>query len=78
MDAYAELPIGERLARLRRRHGLSQEKLAERSGVSVDVIRKLEQGRRKPALMATLTALARALDVEVSVLVGQPSHRTRG
>jgi len=73
VDAYPELPIGERLARLRRRHGLSQERLAERSGISVDVIRKLEQGRRKSALMATLTALARALDVEVSVLVGQPS-----
>ncbi|WP_165495045.1 helix-turn-helix domain-containing protein [Actinomadura roseirufa] len=73
MDAYPDVPIGERLARLRRRHGLSQERLAERSGVSVDVIRKLEQGRRRSALMATLTALARALDVEVSVLVGQPS-----
>jgi transcriptional regulator with XRE-family HTH domain len=73
VDAYPDAPIGERLARLRRRHGLSQEKLAERSGISVDVIRKLEQGRRRSALMATLTALARALDVEVSVLLGQPS-----
>jgi transcriptional regulator with XRE-family HTH domain len=73
VDANPDAAIGDRLAHLRRRRGLSQEKLAERSGVSVDVIRKLEQGRRKSALMATLTALAQAVDVEVSVLVGQPS-----
>jgi transcriptional regulator with XRE-family HTH domain len=65
--------IGQRLARRRRLLGLSQEQLAERSNVSVDVIRKLEQGRRHSALMATLIALARALDIEVSTLIGQSS-----
>ncbi|WP_374227613.1 helix-turn-helix transcriptional regulator, partial [Streptomyces sp. AC627_RSS907] len=39
--------MGDRLARLRIRRSLTQERLAERAGVSVDVIRKLEQGRRR-------------------------------
>ncbi len=39
--------IGERLARLRRRRALTQEELAERAGVSVELVRKLEQGRRR-------------------------------
>ncbi|GAA2603572.1 helix-turn-helix transcriptional regulator [Streptomyces axinellae] len=65
--------IGDRLGRLRERRGLTQEQLAARAGVSVDVVRKLEQNRRLTARMATLNALAQALDVEVSVLVGAPA-----
>lgn len=36
-------------------------------------MRKLEQGRRTSARLATVNALARALDTEPSFLVGQPS-----
>lgn len=55
--------LGERLAQLRRRHGMPQEALAERSGVSVSVIRKLEQGERDSAGLSTLRKLASALGV---------------
>jgi transcriptional regulator with XRE-family HTH domain len=65
--------IGDRIARLRVRRKLTQERLADLAGVSVDVVRKLEQGRRQTARLSTLNALARALDVEPSVLVGQPT-----
>ena len=65
--------IGDRIARLRYRRGLTQEQLAEHAGLSVDIVRKLEQGRRQTARLATINALARALDVEPSVLVGQPT-----
>ncbi|UCM87027.1 helix-turn-helix domain-containing protein [Streptomyces marincola] len=65
--------IGDRIARLRRRRDLTQERLAEQSGLSVDTVRKLEQGQRQTARLATLNALARALDVAPSVLVGQPT-----
>jgi transcriptional regulator with XRE-family HTH domain len=68
--------IGDRIARLRARHRLTQEQLADRARVSVDTIRKLEQGQRQTARLATLNALARALDVEPSVLVGQPICRS--
>ncbi|UNS98011.1 helix-turn-helix domain-containing protein [Streptomyces tubbatahanensis] len=67
-----ENSIGDRLGRLRTRRGLTQEQLAELAAVCVDTIRKLEQNRRQTARMATLNQLARALDVDVSVLVGSP------
>ncbi|WP_062203947.1 helix-turn-helix domain-containing protein [Streptomyces sp. NBRC 109706] len=68
---HEESSIGDRIARLRVRRGLTQEQLADRARLSVDVVRKLEQGRRQTARLATLNALAHALDVETSVLVGQ-------
>ncbi|MER5969280.1 helix-turn-helix transcriptional regulator [Streptomyces sp. NPDC002055] len=67
------LTIGDRLAALRMRRGTTQEQLAERARLSVDTVRKLEQNQRRTARLATLNALARALDVETSVLVGQPT-----
>ncbi|MGW4229815.1 helix-turn-helix domain-containing protein [Streptomyces sp. NPDC004980] len=70
---HQETGIGDRIALLRRRRKLTQEGLAERAGVSVDVVRKLEQGVRSTARLTTLNALARALDVEPSTLVGQPA-----
>lgn len=57
------MAIGGNLARKRRRAGLTQEGLAERSGVSISVIRKLEQGDRDSAAFSTLRKLATALDV---------------
>ncbi|WP_235989800.1 helix-turn-helix domain-containing protein [Streptomyces ureilyticus] len=73
MQSHEEPGIGDRIARLRMRRKLTQEGLAERAGLSVDVVRKLEQGVRQTARLTTLNALARALDVEPSTLVGQPA-----
>jgi transcriptional regulator with XRE-family HTH domain len=64
--------LGDRLARLRRLAGLTQEQTAARSGVSVDVVRKLEQHRKHSARLPTLHALARGLGVEVTTLLGDP------
>lgn len=61
--------IGINLRRERRERGLSQEGLAEKAGLSKDLIQKLEQGRRATARVTTLAKLANALDVEVSQLV---------
>lgn len=69
----SELTIGARLAKLREYRDLTQEQLAERAGVHVDVIRKLEQGVRQSARLSTYQALASALDIELSRLLGQPS-----
>ncbi|MFF4740509.1 helix-turn-helix domain-containing protein [Streptomyces sp. NPDC001262] len=73
MSTAYESGIGERIARLRIRRGMTQEQLAERAGLSVDVVRKLEQGRRKTARLTSINALASALDTEPSHLVGQPT-----
>ncbi|MBW1603102.1 helix-turn-helix transcriptional regulator [Streptomyces sp. JJ66] len=64
--------LGDRLARLRRLAGLTQEALAGRSGVSSDVVRKLEQKRKHSARLPTLHALARGLGVELTALLGDP------
>ncbi|MEW2089303.1 helix-turn-helix transcriptional regulator [Streptomyces sp. NPDC006682] len=73
MQFHEESSIGDRIARLRLRRKLTQEGLAERAGLSVDIVRKLEQGVRQNARLTTLNALASALDVEPSLLVGQPT-----
>jgi transcriptional regulator with XRE-family HTH domain len=69
--------IGDNLARLRRRRGLTQEGLAERAEVSVSVIRKLERNDRDSASMPTLRKLADALDV-TTVDLFQPIPRFEG
>ncbi|SCL31356.1 Helix-turn-helix [Micromonospora pallida] len=69
-----EPTIGENLAEIRQQSTLTQEQLAERAGVDVGVIRKLEQGARTSARLPTLHALARALGVPTSALIGDTSH----
>lgn len=64
--------IGERLATLRSAAGLTQRELAERAEVSVDLVSKLEQGRKHTARITSLTKLARALDADLGSLVSGP------
>jgi len=68
--------IGERIRQLRtgRLPKLTQRELAERAGVSVDLISKLEQGTKQSALLVTLHKLARALDVDITALVSHPAR----
>ena len=54
-------PFGERLRRLRVAAGLSQEALAERSGLSAQAIGALETGKRRRPYPQTVAALADAL-----------------
>ncbi|GAB3461391.1 helix-turn-helix domain-containing protein [Actinophytocola sediminis] len=58
-------------ARIKKYRGklLSQQQLADRAGVSVWLIRKLEQGARSTASVGSLQSIARALDVPLSVLL---------
>ena len=60
--------IGVRIRRFRGK-ALTQRQLADQAGVSVDLVRKLEQGGRQTASIASLQKLARALDVDISDLV---------
>ncbi|MFE1960927.1 helix-turn-helix domain-containing protein [Streptomyces sp. NPDC059479] len=54
---------GKHLRNVRKRRGLTQPELATASGVSLSIIRKLEQGERASARMETLRKLATALRV---------------
>ena len=60
--------FGARLYDLRRGAGLSQERLAHNSGMSVPVVSGLERGIRQPSLQS-LTKLAAGLGVSVEDLV---------
>ncbi|WP_370948354.1 helix-turn-helix domain-containing protein [Amycolatopsis sp. cg5] len=63
-------PISENLARIRKARDLSQEQLAEKSGLGVDTVSRIEQGTRASSRPATLHRLAHALDVTVEKLLG--------
>lgn len=70
--------LGRTLRRLRRLASLTQEELAERSDVCVDVIRQLEQRRKHSARLPTLHALANGLGVELTTLLGDPPAVSTG
>jgi len=60
----AELLIdGPQLAELRRKRGMTQNLLADRAGISASLLQKLEENARRSASLASLSALARALNV---------------
>ena len=66
--------IGPRIARQRRARGITQIALAQDAGVSVSLLRKMEQGSRI-ASQPVVAALARALHVDITTLTGQPYDR---
>jgi transcriptional regulator with XRE-family HTH domain len=57
------------LRSFRRRAVMSQEQLAEKSGVARDTISKLETGQRR-AYPSTIRKLAAGLDMEPQLLLG--------
>ena len=74
MDELAGMSLGARIRKLRGEPTLiTQRELADAAGISVDVIRKLEQGSRHTTSIATLHRIARALGVDIATLFGQPS-----
>jgi len=54
----------------RKQKGWSQRTLADRAGVSVDTVQKLESGRSS-ATMAVAERIAKALQVPLSMLLGE-------
>jgi transcriptional regulator with XRE-family HTH domain len=76
--------IGAKLRELREARGLTQDQLAERSGVPAGTVRNYEQGRREPSWQA-LWGLAEALGIGRGPLydafrpcLGQEADRRRG
>ena len=70
--AHGPESLGERLGKLRRRRGLTQEQLATASGVSVAAIRKIERDAQATARLATLHRLATVLGVPTTALLAAP------
>lgn len=70
-----EETIGQRVKRLRGKV-LTQRQLAEASELSLPTVQAVEQDKR--AAIPTLARLARALDVDLGVLVGKPQSLPTG
>lgn len=65
--------FGAALREWRVRHHLTQEQLAERSGLSYKFIGEVERGRGNPTL-TTISRLSVALGVRISDLVADADH----
>ncbi|GAA3307137.1 hypothetical protein GCM10020295_65210 [Streptomyces cinereospinus] len=61
--------MGKRLQDVRKRRGMSQRQLASESGVSLSLIRKLEQAERGDTRLETARQLAQALRVPTTSLI---------
>jgi transcriptional regulator with XRE-family HTH domain len=70
--------LGERVQEARRRAGLTQKELARLSGVSLSLIRKVEQGERPDVRIESVNKLSRALGVTVTGLLGQDPPQPPG
>jgi transcriptional regulator with XRE-family HTH domain len=62
--------LGEKIERLRRERGLTQQELADRAGVSQAIISRLERKARTNVHADVLKGLAKALGCTTDYLVG--------
>ena len=63
--------LSNRIKELRKKSGWSQQKLAERAGLSYNAITKIEQGAAKRPTIQTIVKIADAFKVSLDVLVGR-------
>jgi len=62
--------LGENLKRYRKGKGLSQEKLAQKAGVTYSTLSKIEAGYNTNPKVLSLARIAKALGVTVTDLLG--------
>ena len=67
--------IGQRLARLRLARNVTQDALAEKAGIGVRTLRRLEAG--EPSTMDTFLRVATALGLEEAILSALPEGDIR-
>ncbi len=63
--------IAKRLKELRKRAGWSQQKLAEKAGLSYNTITKIEQGAATKPTIQTMIKIADAFQISIDELVGR-------
>jgi transcriptional regulator with XRE-family HTH domain len=68
--------LGERIAQLRKEHGITQVQLAEALDVSQQTVQAYEVGRRRIPVSA-LPVLARTLSTPIEELLGATAAATR-
>jgi transcriptional regulator with XRE-family HTH domain len=67
--------VGERLRELRRAHRITQERLAERAGLSYKFVGEIERGQANPTI-DTLYQLSKALRIDIYELFLTPGRET--
>lgn len=65
--------IAKRLKELRKERNWTQQKLAEKAGLSFNAITKIEQGAAEHPTLKSLLKLADALKISLDELVGRKS-----
>ncbi len=63
--------LAKKIKELRKKAGWSQQKLAEKAGLSYNAIAKIEQGTAKQPTIQTMIKLADAFRVGLDELVGR-------
>ena len=63
--------LAERIKKFRKQKGWSQQKLAEKTGLSFNAITKIEQGLAKHPTLKTLIKLADVFGMSIDELVGR-------
>jgi len=63
--------IAKRLRELRNKAGWSQQKLAEKAGLSYNTITKIEQGAATKPTIQTMIKIADAFKISIDELVGR-------
>jgi transcriptional regulator with XRE-family HTH domain len=77
-DELAQILIEHKITNLRKRRGLTQAALAQRSGVSQPMIAQIESGKLNNLTLKTLARTARALGASLRIdLVPRPTRHKR-
>jgi len=63
--------LSKKLKELRKKKGWSQQKLAEKAGLSFNAITKIEQGLARYPTLKTLTKIADVFSISIDKLVGR-------
>jgi len=62
------------IKKLRKKFGWSQQKLAQKAGLSYNAITKIEQGSAKNPRMETLIKIAGAFNISIDELIGKKNN----
>ena len=63
--------IAKKLKELRKKSGWSQQRLAEKAGLSYNTITKIEQGAATKPTIQTMIKIADAFQISIDELVGR-------
>lgn len=63
--------LSPNIKKLRKKHHLSQEQLAQKAGITYSTLIKIESGNNKNPTLETLTKLANVFRIKIDDLLGR-------